>query len=94
MSFLITLSLAGALAAPVNGPTAAELAALIHGAPKVSGPVDFRLETIRSIRRHPFEDEPTEYRCRFRAFNADGQLKRHFAIVAIERNGWVLLSMD
>jgi len=71
-----------------------ELAAALHAAPQVAGSVSFRTDTIRSVRCRAFDEEPTEYRCRFKAWDAQGRWKRRSAIIALDKEGWVLLSLD
>lgn len=94
MTPLLLMALAAAAPDAFDGPSAGELAAAIHAAPEVSGPVSFRIDTIQSLRCRAFEEEPTEYLCRFRARAIDGRWRRRSAIVAIDRQGWILLSLE
>ena len=93
MMLLIALALATNLDAD-RGPSPSELSVAIQSAPEVSGPVKFRTDTIRSVRCRAFEEEPTEYRCRFQAWAIEGRWKRRSAVVALDGQGWVLLSLD
>ncbi|GAA4752551.1 hypothetical protein GCM10023264_19360 [Sphingomonas daechungensis] len=93
---MLLLTIAVGVTAPsaASGPSGAELAAALQAAPQVAGPVSFRTDTIRSLRCRAFEEEPTEYRCRFKAWDAQGRWKRHLVIVALDKDKWVLLSLD
>jgi hypothetical protein len=91
---LLTIAVAATAPGALNGPSGLELAAAVNTAPQVAGPVSFRTDTIRSVRCRAFDEEPTEYRCRFKAWDADGGWKRRSAIVALDKEGWVLLSLD
>lgn len=91
---MLLLVLAITATGAVVGPSAVELASAINAAPGVAGTISFRTDTIQSVRCRPFEEEPTEYRCRFRAWDAAGRWKQRSAIVAEDRTGWVLLSLD
>ena len=94
MMLLLTLVLAAIAPDAHVEPSAAELVATIDSSQDVSGPVSFRLDTIRSLRCRAFDEEPTERRCRFRAWAAEGRWIWYSAIVARDRKGWVLLSLD
>lgn len=94
MMLLLNIALAATAPDALGGPSGAELTAALHAAPQVAGPVSFRADTIRSVRCRAFEEEPTEYRCRFKARDADGHWKRRSAIVALDKGGWVLLSLE
>ena len=95
MLLLVTMALAATTPAALSGPSAADIATAIHAAdPQVSGPVAFRTDTIRSLHCRAFEEEPTEYLCRFQAWATEGRWKRRSAIMALDRDGWVLLSLD
>ena len=94
MMLLLTIALAATAPDALSGPSGAELTAALHAAPQVAGPVGFRTDTIRAVRCRAFDEEPTEYRCRFKAWFAEGRWKRGSAIVALDRGGWVLLSLD
>ena len=94
MTPLLMIALAAAAPDAPDGPSAVELAAAIHAAPEVSGRMRFRIDTIQSLRCRAFEEEPTEYLCRFRAWAEDGRWRRRSAIVALDRRGWILLSLE
>jgi len=91
---LLTIAVAAIEPASLVGPSSLELAAAIHAAPQIAGPVDFRTDTIRFLRCRAFDEEPTEYRCSFKAWFTDGRWKRRSAVVALDREEWVLLSPD
>lgn len=94
MMLLLTIALAATAPDALSGPSGVELAAALHTAPQVAGPVSFRTDTIRSVRCRAFDEEPTEYRCRFKAWDVAGRWKRRSAVVALDKKGWVLLSLD
>ena len=94
MTLLLTIALAVTAPDAPPGPSGVELAAALHAAPQVAGSVSFRTDTIRSVRCRAFDEEPTEYRCRFKAWDAQGRWKRRSAIIALDKEGWVLLSLD
>lgn len=94
MTFMLTIALAATVAAAPSGPSASELAAAIHAAPEVAGPLGFRTDTIQSLRCRDFGEEPTEFQCRFQAWMTEGRWKRRSAVVALDGQGWVLLSLD
>ena len=77
-----------------TGPSAMELGIAIHAAPQVNGLEKLKIDTIRSLQCRVFEEEPTEYLCRFQARPVKGPWRRHSAVVAIDQGGWVLLSLD
>jgi hypothetical protein len=91
---LLTIAVAATAPDSASGPSGVELAAALQAAPQVAGHVTFRTDTIRCVRCRAFEEEPTEYRCRFKAWDAQGSWKRHSIIVALDKEGWVLLSLD
>lgn len=93
MALLLTIALA-TTAPALNGPYARELTAAIYAAPEVAGPGSVRMETIQSVRCRAFDEDPTEFHCRFRARAKEGRWKRRSAIVALDGHGWVLLSLD
>ena len=93
MMLLLTFALAATPPEARSGPSKAELAAAFDAAPEVMAPASMRADTIHSVRCRAFEEEPTEYRCRFKASDADGRLRRRSAIVALGKDGWVLLSL-
>jgi hypothetical protein len=41
-----------------------------------------------------FDEDPSEFLCHFQAQEPTGVWRKRFAIVAVERDGWVLLSLD
>jgi hypothetical protein len=94
MMFPLAVVLAATTPGAPNAPSAGQLAAAIGAAPEVAGPVRFRTDTIRSIRCRAFEEEPTEFRCRFKAWANEGRWERRSVIVAIDKQGWLLLSLD
>ena len=94
MMLLSIMALAVTAPDAPNGPSNVDLAAVLHAAPEVAGPVSFRTDTIRSVRCRAFNEEPTEYRCRFKAWDAQKRWKQHSAIVALGKEEWVLLSLD
>lgn len=94
MMLLSIMALAVTAPEAPNGPSNMDLAAVLHGAPEVTGPVSFRRDTIRLVRCRAFNEEPTEYHCRFKAWDAQGRWERRSAIVARHKGGWVLLSLD
>lgn len=94
MTLLLTIALAVTAPGTPSGPSGVELAAALQAAPEVAGSVSFRTDTIRSVRCRAFDEEPTEYRCRFKVWEAEGRWKRRSAIVALNKNGWVLLLLD
>lgn len=94
MELLVTIALAAAAAAGLDAPSATDLAAAIHAAPRVSGRATFRIDTIRLLRCKAFEEESTEYLCRFRARTIEGRWNRRSAILARDGPGWILLSLD
>lgn len=75
-----------------GGPTAEELASAISGSP-LSGPAGFDTARLRDVGCRPFDEEPTEFRCRFRARGPNGRWSPRTAIVTFNRN-WVLLSLE
>jgi len=82
------------LAAPAAdfGPSAAQLADAIRETPhEVGRGVRLRPAGIRALRCSAFEEEPTEFRCRFSALDRRGRRRRHVAIIAIEGPRWILL---
>ena len=93
MTLLLTIALT-VITPDTNGPTGLQLAAALHAAPQVAGPLSFRTDTIRSVRCRAFNEEPTEYRCRFKAWDARKRWKQHSAVVALGKEEWVLLSLD
>lgn len=94
MMLLLTFALAATNPDARGGPSPSELAVAIQGAPDVSGPVNFRTDTIRSLQCRAFEEERTEYRCRFRAWTIEARWKWRSAIVALDSQGWILVSLD
>jgi len=94
----VTLLLALALAAtsPVarQGPSPEELVAAINAAPDISGGLEPGSEQIKTIRCRPFDEEPTEFRCRFKMRTGEGRQQRHIAVLALDAKGWTLLSLD
>ena len=94
MTLLHAIALAVTASGAPNGPSDVELVAALGAAPRTSGPVSFRMDTIRSVRCRAFDEEPTEYRCRFKAWDAEGRWKLRSAIVAQDKEGWVLLSLN
>jgi hypothetical protein len=93
MMLLFAIALAANLDAD-GGPSPSDLAEAIQSDPDVSGPVKFGTDTIRSLQCRAFEEEPTEYRCRFKAWAIEGRWKRRTAIVALDGRRWVLLSLE
>lgn len=91
---LLSIMALAVIAPEAPGPSNMDLAAVLHAAPEVSGHVNFRTDTIRSVRCRTFDEEPTEYRCRFKAWDAEVGWKRRSVIVARDKEGWVLLSLD
>jgi hypothetical protein len=94
MTPLLLIALAAATPDAPEAPSPGALAAAIRAGRDASGPVSFRIDAIRSLHCRAFEEDPTEYLCRFRARAIDGRWRRHSAIVALDRQGWLLLSLD
>ena len=93
MTLLLTIALT-VITPDTNGPTGLQLAAALHAAPQVAGTLSFRTDTIRSVRCRALDEDPTEYRCRFKAWDPQRRWKKHSVIVALGKEEWVLLSLD
>lgn len=76
------------------GPNRDELAVAILSAPEVAGPLRFSTSELRSLACRAFGEEPTEFLCHFQSREPTGDWRKRSAIVAIQRDGWVLLSLD
>lgn len=77
-----------------GGPDADELAAAIRNSPEVAGPIGVSSGDIRSLRCRSFEEESTEFRCRFRRTEESGAWGKRSAVVAADADAWVLLSLE
>jgi hypothetical protein len=77
--------------APSVDPTAADLAAAFRR-PGASA-WNVRTKSIRRVQCKPFEEEPTEYQCVFRAQDNRGVWKKRKAIVTYDK-GWLLLDFE
>lgn len=75
------------------GPTSAELLTAIRSSHDVAGKSS-QLRAIRDVRCAAFEEEPTEFSCRAMTQDQDGGWTRKTAVLATERDGWLLLSLD
>jgi hypothetical protein len=73
------------------GPTSDDVAAAFrrHG----DWAADIRAKSIRRVQCKPFEEEPTEFHCAFRAQNNRGVWKKRSAIVTYDK-GWLLLDFE
>jgi hypothetical protein len=87
---LVAILLAGATPAPV-GPTAAEIAAAIRRDAHASAIIG--ASSIRAARCKPFEEEPTEFHCEFRAQTKQGAWRNRAAIVTYDKE-WLLLDFE
>jgi hypothetical protein len=76
------------------GPTQTELATAMLSSPEISGNIRLSAATLRGLRCRPFDEEPTEFACHFRAPDSRGHWKNNSAIVAQQGAGWVLLSLN
>ena len=86
------LALLLATAAPASDvPTAADLAVAFrrHG----TSAANIRVKSIRRVQCKPFEEEPTEFRCAFRAQNNGGTWKNRSAVVTYDK-GWLVLDFE
>ena len=96
MRILPVLLLLGACQHTVAGagPNSGELVAAIRSAPAVAGPAGSSTSEVRSLGCRGFDEEPTEFLCRFQSKASTGAWQARSAIVAADGNGWVLLSLD
>ena len=92
MRMLPVLLLLGACRHMSAGVGPNQLAAAILNAPEVAG--RFSRSELRSLGCRRFEEEPTEFLCRFQAREATGAWRKRTAIVAADADRWVLLSLD
>ena len=76
---------------PSDGPTAVDLAAAFRRTVHLSA--NIRTKSIRRVRCEPFEEEPTEFHCAFRAQNNVGVWKKRTAIVTYDK-GWLVLDFE
>jgi len=76
------------------GPDQNELSAAIVSSPDVAGAVRISTSNIRTLSCRAFDEEPTEFLCRFQAREPNGTWRKRSAILAMDRDGWVLLSLD
>lgn len=74
------------------GPSPDEMVAILRSAPpELASQYEYSVGRIRSLRCRAFEEEPTEFKCRFEAKGpTDGWLERS-VIVAADGAEWVLL---
>lgn len=76
------------------GPNRDALGTAIVSNPAVTGPVRFSTSDLRSLVCRAFDEEPTEFLCHFQAREPTGVWRKRSAIMAMQRGGWVLLSLD
>jgi hypothetical protein len=96
MKMLPVLLLLGACQGSVvgAGPHPGELVAAIRSAPAVAGPAGSYTSEVRSLGCRAFDEEPTEFLCRFQSKDSTGAWRARSAIVAADGDGWVLLSFE
>lgn len=94
MPVMLYIALASSASGSVGGPSARELAATINAAPVVAGGERFSGREIRDLRCRAFDEEPTEFQCRFTSRSPKGRSKRYVAIAALDRDSWLLTSLD
>jgi hypothetical protein len=92
VTLLLVLGLAAAT--PTIGPDAAALTGAIRHSPEVSARGRAEVGRLRTVRCREFDEEPSEYRCRFDARDRGARWRAHRAIVAIDGRRWVLLDLD
>jgi hypothetical protein len=68
---LPTLMLLLAATEPQAGPTQVELAAAVERYPFARGRATYRPDTIKAVACKAFPEEPTEFRCTFRAWDLE-----------------------
>ena len=76
------------------GPNTDEIVAAILNSPEVAGPTRLSTNELRSLKCHRFDEEPTEFLCRFQSRNGTGTWRNRSAIVAMDAEQWVLLSLN
>ena len=76
------------------GPNPDEFVAAILNAPEVAGPTRLSTSELRSLGCRRFDEEPTEFLCRFQSRDATGAWRNRSAIVATDAEQWVLLSLN
>jgi hypothetical protein len=76
------------------GPSKDEFAAAVLASPVVAGAAQFSTGDVRALGCRAFDEDPSEFLCHFQAQEPTGVRRKRFAIVAVERDGWVLLSLD
>ncbi|QDH35117.1 hypothetical protein E2E27_12770 [Porphyrobacter sp. YT40] len=76
------------------GPNPDEFVAAILNAPEVAGPTRLSTSELRSLGCRRFDEEPTEFLCRFESRDATGAWRKRSAIVATDADRWVLLSLN
>lgn len=76
------------------GPNRDELAAAVLANPLVAGAAQFYSADVRWLGCRAFDEDPSEFVCHFQAREPNGVWRKRSAIVAVQRDGWVLLSLD
>jgi hypothetical protein len=79
------IATAGCATAQAAGPTLAEFSAL-HAAQCAD-----HVAGVRNLSCQGFDEEPTEFRCRYDLPEFGGGWKKHEAIVGIDGSNWVWL---
>jgi hypothetical protein len=86
ISPLITCAVLALTACATVGPTASQVeSALAEANPATAAP------TVRDVRCETFEEEPTEFHCRWRQRDASGTLKSWSAYFAVDSRGYSLI---
>ncbi len=75
------------------GPTLDQLVAAMRSNPDVAGP-NSQFIAVRNVQCFAIEEEPTEFSCRAETQEANGAWTTRTAIVADDRDGWLLLSLE
>jgi hypothetical protein len=91
---LLGLTLLLAATEPRLGPSRVELAAAIERYPFSRGRATYRADKIKAVTCKAFPEEPTEFRCRFRAWDIDRARWTQRAVIVTFDKEWLVLGMD